>query len=173
VSPVMPLARIPAGVVVERRKAKSQWVDFVWRPVAVLPGLPEAEPWTVLEQGPETAMIYAGAADIALYRSETAMYRDNLATGEPLLWVVLRPTDIDPPYELITVTADPSEGEGYTAAGNDLVDSVPMPESIREAIEAFIAMHHVEQPFVKRKRDSADPDAMARRAPAERKGHEE
>jgi len=74
---------------------------------------------------------------------------------------------------LIIVTADPSEGEGYTAAGNDLVDSVPMPDSIREAIEAFIATHHVEQPFVKRKRDSVDPDAMARRAPAERKGQEE
>jgi Protein of unknown function (DUF3305) len=169
----MPLARIPVGVVVERRKAKSQWVDFVWRPVAVLPGLPEAAPWTVLEQGPEAAMIYAGVADVALYRSEAAMYRDNLATGEPMLWVVLRPTDIDPPYELVAVTADPSEGEGYTAAGNDLVDSVPMPEPIREAVEAFVATHHIEQPFFKRKRDSADTDAMARRAPAERKGHEE
>jgi len=173
VSAMTPASRIPVGVVVERRKAKSQWVDFVWRPVAALPGLPDASPWTVLEQGPDAAMIYAGAADVALYRSETAMYRDNLTTGEPRLWVVLRPTDIDPPYELVTVTADPSEGEGYTAAGNDLVDSVPMPEPIRFAVEAFVAAHHVEQPFFKRKRDSADPDALARRVPADRKDHEE
>jgi len=169
----MPAAHIPVGVVVERRRAKSQWVDYVWRPVAALPGLPDAPPWTVLEQGPDAAMIYAGASDVALYRSETAMYRDNLATGEPMLWIVLRPTDVDPPYELVTVTADPSEGEGYTAAGNDLVDAVPMPEPVRSAVEAFIAAHHVEQPFFKRKRDSADPDALARRTPADRKDHEE
>ena len=31
------LVRIPVGVVVERRKAMSQWADFVWQPVAVLP----------------------------------------------------------------------------------------------------------------------------------------
>ena len=172
-SPAMPAAHIPVGVVVERRRAKSQWVDYVWRPVAALPGLPDAPPWTVLEQGPDAAMIYAGASDVALYRSETAMYRDNLATGEPMLWIVLRPTDVDPPYELVTVTADPSEGEGYTAAGNDLVDAVPMPEPVRSAVEAFIAAHHVEQPFFKRKRDSADPDTLARRTPADRKDHEE
>ena len=42
------LKSIPVGVVVERRKAASQWIDFLWRPVAVLPGEPEAKPWTVL-----------------------------------------------------------------------------------------------------------------------------
>ena len=47
-SPVAPLLRIPVGVVVERRKANSPWVDFVWRPVAVLGGLPDAAPWTKL-----------------------------------------------------------------------------------------------------------------------------
>jgi uncharacterized protein DUF3305 len=173
VSPATPLARIPVGVVIERRKAKSQWVDHVWRPVAALPGLPAAAPWTVLEEGADAAMIYAGAADICLYRSEAAMYRDNLASGTPLLWIVLRPTEVDPPYELVIVTADPSEGEGYTAAGNDLVDSVPMPEPVRMAIENFIAVHHVEQPFFKRRRDVADPEALARRTPAVRKEHEE
>ena len=32
-------------------------------------------------------------------------------------------------------------------------------------IEAFVAEHHVERPFVKRKRDRADPEALARRGP--------
>jgi hypothetical protein len=40
------LMRIPVGVVVERRKAKSPWLDFLWRPVSVLPGTPSASPWT-------------------------------------------------------------------------------------------------------------------------------
>ena len=31
-----PLARIPVGVVVERRKANSEWLDVIWLPIAVL-----------------------------------------------------------------------------------------------------------------------------------------
>ena len=31
-----PLLRIPVSVVVERAKSTSQWIDYLWRPVAVL-----------------------------------------------------------------------------------------------------------------------------------------
>lgn len=37
-----------------------------------------------------------------------------------------------------------------------------MPEVLRDAIETFIAEHHVEREFVKRKRNRADPEALAR-----------
>jgi hypothetical protein len=82
-----------------------------------------------------------------------------------MLWVALRPTGVEPPYEIFGVTADPSEGEAWTESGSDLVDVVPMPPPVRTAIEAFVAEHHVERPFYKRKRDRADPEALARRAP--------
>jgi hypothetical protein len=81
------------------------------------------------------------------------------------LWVALRPTGVEPPYDLIAVTADPAEGEGFTQNGDHLVDAVPMPETVRARVEAFVAEHHVETPFVKRKRDRADPEALARRGP--------
>lgn len=158
-------ARIPVGVVAERRKAASQWIDFVWRPVAVLPGLPAAAPWTVLASGGGTTTFYAGPAEIELHRSDTGNYRDNLASGSPAIWVALRPTEGEPPYQIVVVTADPSEGEAFTETGVDLVDAVPMPDMIREVVAAFVAEHHVERPFVKRKRDRADPEALARRAP--------
>ena len=160
-----PLLRIPVGAVVERVKSTSQWIDYLWRPVAVLPGEPETTPWTRLSDDGERATFFAGSADIALYPTETGAYRDNLATGSPALWVVLRPTETDPPYRLFTVTADPSEGEAMTEAGNDLVETVPMPEPIRAAIEAFIAEHHQEHVFHKRKRDRANPEALGRRDP--------
>ena len=111
VSRAPPLVRIPVGVVIERRKAKSPWVDFVWRPVAVLPGVPDAAPWTALDGDADRTNFYGGAAEIELYRSDTSGYRDNLATGAALLWVVLRPTGLEPPYEIAAVTAEPSEGE--------------------------------------------------------------
>ena len=77
--------------------------------------------------------------------------------------MVLRPTDSEPPYDVMAVTADPAEGEAFTEAGNDLVETVPMPAIIAEAVETFIAMHHEERPFFKRQRDRANRDAPARR----------
>ena len=158
-----PLARIPVGVVVERRAATSAWIEHVWRPVGVLAGVPEVAPWTTLPGASGADTFYAGAADVELYRSETTNYRDNLATGEPSLWVVLRPTGGEPPFSLVTVTADPAEGEAFTETATDLVDAVPMPQPIAEAVAAFVAEHHVERTFEKRKRDRADPEALGRR----------
>ncbi len=164
------LARIPVGVVVERRKAASQWIDFTWRPVAVLAGQPDTPPWSVLSNDGEATTYYAGGAEIALYRTETANYRDNLA-ADSALWVVLRPTESEPPYQVFTVTADPAEGEAFTEAGADLVDSVPMPEAVRGIVAAFIAEHHVEQAPVKQSR--AERDALARRARMRTRGDDE
>jgi hypothetical protein len=160
----MALVRIPVGVVVERRKALSPWVDFLWRPVSVLAGEPAAAPWTILSSEGDVVTFYAGSATVELFRTETAGYRSNLASGTPSLWVVLRPTDAEPHHEVFAVTADPAEGEAFTETGNDLVEAVPMPGTIVEALEAFIAEHHVERPFFKRQRDRPDPDALARRS---------
>ena len=139
--------------------------------MTVLVGLPDAAPWTMLSQDAEGATFYAGAAEIALFRTETTYYRDNLASGAPVLWVALRPTGVDPPYEVFAVTADPAEGEALTGSDGDVVDVVPMPDAVRAAIEDFVAEHHVERPFYKRRRDRADPEALARRGP-QRKGPE-
>jgi hypothetical protein len=165
------LARIPVGVVVERRKAASQWVDFVWQPVAVLPGRPEAAPWTILSSEGGTTTFYAGTTEIELHRPETSSYRDNLASGTPSVWVALRLTDANPPYQVVAATVDPAEGESFTEAGTDIVDVVPMPEMIREVVADFIVEHHVERKFFKRKRDRVDPEAMARRG-VDRKGED-
>jgi hypothetical protein len=147
------LARIPVGVVVERRKAKSPWLDFLYRPVSVLVGVPTAPPWTRIGAEGDLTSFYAGDAVIELHRTETANYRDNLASGTPLLWIVLRPGSGEVGFELLCVTADPAEGEALTGAGNDLVESVPMPSSVREIVEDFVAEHHVERSFFKRERE--------------------
>jgi hypothetical protein len=161
------LARIPVGVVAERRKAKSMWAEFLWRPVSVFAGIASAPLWTLLEEGPETALFRAGQAVIELHRTETTNYRDNLAST-PTLWVVMRPVASDPPYELLAVTADPAEGETFTDAGSNLVEAVPMPPDIVETVARFIARHHVERPFVKRQRDHQTPSQRLSRRESER-----
>ena len=50
-------------------------------------------------------------------------------------------------------------------AGEQIVESLPMPEQLQDAIAAFVAEHHVERTFVKRKRDRANPDVLARGSP--------
>jgi hypothetical protein len=159
-----PLVRIPVGVVVERRKADSPWLDFVWRGMGVLPDAPETKPWTMLrDDGAGATLYYAGSATVDLYRSETARYRDNVASRTPSIWIVLSPSEGAWPYGVSAVTADPAEAEACTEAGANVVEAVPMPEAVRGAIENFVAEHHVEREFVKRKRRSADPEALARR----------
>jgi hypothetical protein len=150
------LARIPVGVLVERRKAKSVWVEFLWRPVSVFAGNASAAPWTPLDTAPETSLFYAGQAVIELHRTETANYRNNLASGAPALWVAMRAA-AERPYELIAVTADPAEGEAFTDAGSNLVETVPMPPDIVATVAGFIAEHHVERPFLKRRRQPSEP----------------
>jgi hypothetical protein len=157
------LARIAVAVVVERRRAKSPWLDFIWRPVAVLAGIPEAAPWTLLSEAEDATLFYAGEADIELYRTETTNYRSNLASGAPSLWVVLRPDASRHAYKLLAVTADPAEGEAFAAVGSELVEPVPMPAVIADVIGDFIAEHHVERRFVKRRRERAASQELGRR----------
>jgi hypothetical protein len=156
------LARIPVGVIVERRKAKSPWIDYLWRPVSVLVGTPGAAPGTAFDERPEAILFYAGLAVIELHRTEASYYRDNITSAGPSLWVALRPAASELPcselpYEVMTVTADPAEGEALTDAGNNLVEAVPMPAEIIATVRLFVARHHVERPFLKRRRTPAEP----------------
>ena len=101
-----PLTTIPVGVVVERRKAQSTWIEFTWRVVSVLAGRPDALSWSMLSEDQEAATFYAGAAEIELYRSETGNYRDNLGTGVPLLWVAHDAASGKPVYLILAMSPD-------------------------------------------------------------------
>ena len=167
-----PVVRMSVGVVVERRKARSPWIDVIWRPAAALGGSPDAAPWTELSSDGGAALFYAGQADLDLHRSETVNYRDNLASGAPSIWIALRPRIGEPPCEIAGITADPAEGECWTEPGDAIVEAVAMPEPIREAVAAFVKQHYVETIFSKRERDRADPEALGRHAPVD-KGDDE
>jgi hypothetical protein len=164
-SHIGPLVRIPVGIIVERRRATSAWTEFIWCPSAVLPGVPETPPWTVLETEADRTVFYVGAVEILLYRADSAGYQDNLRDDTPALWVTLQPSgDVERPYEVNAATADPGEGEAYSESPGNLVEALPMPETIRNILARFVAEHHVDRPFSKRQRDRANLEAMA--APA-------
>lgn len=158
----MPEISFPVGVVCERRKVDHPWVDHVWEPVAVLSDVPDVAPWTVLHQEPRIERFYIGATDLTLATTETAQYRDNLMMPPPRLWVVVREEGGEAPLTLVTVTADPMEGEAHTEPGTSIVAAVPMPLDLAGEIAAFVDANHIERPFIKRKRKKhRDGEAQA------------
>jgi hypothetical protein len=150
-----------AGLPLAKRKSHSPWLDHSWEAHAVLAEPGAAAAGASLGRAGEDQLFYGGAATLEAHTIETQFYRDNIASGAPKIWVVLRPQAGDALPDIIKVTCDPTEGEGYTETGWDIVNVAPMPEPIQLALIAFIDAHHVEQPFIKRKRDRQDPEALA------------
>lgn len=151
------------GVVVSRRAIDNPWVDHIWSPVMILAEAPETAPWSKLpDDGSGAALYYAGSALIDLYSTDTANYRDNLIMEEPRIWVALRIQSAGEELEVVKVTADPTEGEALFSAGSEVIGSVPMPADIASWVAQFVDQFHVEQTFIKRKRDRSGGRRSAR-----------
>jgi hypothetical protein len=152
------------SVVLERRVSTSQWASHLWCPVAVLPGVPEIAAGAPLGETETGTRFFAGSFPLDLHRTDTPTYRDNLATLSPRIWVCARPGHEGDMPAIVGVTADPAEGEAYTEAGSDIVEHVPMAPEIAGVVAAFVAAHHVERAFIKRRRrdwSSDEPDEQA------------
>lgn len=148
-------AEMPVGVLVEKRPAKSVWIDAVWRPVAVMPGEAPAAPWTPLAQEEDgTVRYWAGVERLVLYRGDVEAYRFNLE-GTPKIYVILRPRSGEIPYELHLVTLSPYEAQDHLDSDEDIVEALPVVPQILEFLERFVAAQPDPPAFVKRKRDKA------------------
>ncbi|WP_099865300.1 DUF3305 domain-containing protein [Pararhizobium haloflavum] len=154
----MPKVSRRVGVITVSRKPVTRWAKRGFAPSAALPDVPETEPGTRLGPAGDVESYYAGAHAITLYSGETAHYRDNLVAG-PSLWISMRP---DSATGVMIVTADPYEGEALAGDPGFVVEAVSMPAAIRDWVADFVAVHHVEHVFEKRKRRRADPDALTR-----------
>jgi hypothetical protein len=98
---------------------------------------------------------HAATLDIEIFAKETEGYRVNLQSTKPAIYVVLR-RNVDSgsvhEVEVFHVTVCPFEASQYTDMGDDIVEGVPMPPEIAAWLADFIDKHHVDVPFVKRKR---------------------
>ena len=86
-------------------------------------------------------------------------YRTNLSNLQPYVYIVMTPGEEDDAAEIVPflVTASPHEAEGYTEDSEQIVEGVPMPPEMVAWVKEFIAKHHVEVAFKKRKRKPYDP----------------
>lgn len=157
-------AVMPITVVVECRASKHPWQDEVWRPLGVLPRT-AGERGQVFASGEDWTHFHGGSLDIELFRGETEGYRNNLSQETPFVYVVLSRNEQPEgmAFEPFLATACPYEAEAYADGGDEIVEGVPMPPELVEWVRQFVAQHHVDRPFVKRKnrRDKADMGRLA------------
>ncbi|MCW3780035.1 DUF3305 domain-containing protein [Defluviimonas salinarum] len=160
----MALARasLPVGIVVRKSPGVTRWAAWAWKVTALLPGAGPAR-WRVIRREGETVEYHAATLPLDLWSSDTEGYRATLSAREPGLVVVLRSAE-DPaapmPWTPVLVTASAYEGQDYMDSGDGLIECVPMPAGLIAWIGDFVAAHHVETPFVKRRRDRARVDTV-------------
>lgn len=154
----MPREVLRIGVVARSHRPANVWAVRVLQPVAVLADWPPLTPGTLMREEAGVQTFWMGDHALTLHHGETKHYRDNLASARPSVWVALDGERV------LAVTVDPYEGEGLASDSERVVEALEMPESILKRVVAFVATHHVEEPFIKRKRV---PAAMggASRAP--------
>jgi hypothetical protein len=109
----------------------------------------------VLREDGATLEIHAATLTLELHRKETDALVQNLSAQVPSVWVGLRTGDALPGARPVpvAVTASPFEAGCHDIDEEDRVEKVAMPEGMRAWIAAFVAAHHVDERFVKRRRD--------------------
>nr|WP_043919402.1 DUF3305 domain-containing protein [Jannaschia aquimarina] len=149
---------MPMGIVLTQRPGVTRWAPLVWRATSVLPGAGPAD-WKELRREGDVAEIHAGTLTLELHGAEAEAYAHNLAARTPCLYAVMREGS-GRPQDLVLLTASPYEAQDYAESGEELVEKIPMPAAILEWVEDFVARHHVEEPFKKRRRDRKDIDVV-------------
>ena len=143
------------GVIVAREALDNPWQDHRWRVVDVILDAPPVVDWREMGRVGDTMLYHAATLPLELHRKETPAYRQNLESGEPAVWIVLRQ---DPsssghrPIEVHAVSASPHDVQAYGESELEAIQCVPMPAPLLALVEHFLSLHHVDEPFVKRQR---------------------
>lgn len=155
-------ASLTVGVITEQRPSTHPWGTDTWHPVSIIAGLTKASPLPDLPPHRRAT----GNLMLDLFRKETEGYAANLASGQPVVYVVLRdgPDGTPAPFH---VCACPFEAEAFMVGDDGLVEGVPMPPEIAAWVGAFLARHHHPEPFRKRKQKpkAASADEQFSRPP--------
>lgn len=146
---------VKLGVVLRRSPGVTAWAKWAWTATAVLAGAPQAA-WKLLRKDGDITEYHACTLDLILYVSDTEAYVHELQAEQPSVYIVMRPVgdaQCETPLEVLHVTASPYEAQDYCDSGEETVERVAMPAPVLEWVREFVAQHHVEEKFVKRRRD--------------------
>jgi Protein of unknown function (DUF3305) len=142
------------GIVLERRRIANPWQEHAWRAVAVVPGAAGIAAPRLLGEGEGWAQYHAATLDIELFPRDTEGYRCNLSQAPPVVYALWRSESEDPEGwpAVFHVTVCPYEAQDYLDGADVMVEGVRMPDAIAHWVAGYVARHHVDEPFRKRRR---------------------
>lgn len=146
--------RLRVGVLLERRHIAHPWQEYAWHAAGVIPGAPDIAGPRLLHQGEGWARYHMATLDIELFPRETEGYRFNLSQAQPVVYVLWRHEneDTEQQPEVFHVTVCPYEAQDYQDGGDVVVEAVTLPDLVAHWMRFYIARHHVDEPFEKRRR---------------------
>jgi hypothetical protein len=174
----MPPLRFPVTVIMQRTPLANRWASERWDAIAVEIEDSSSVADAGVAPGPGDAMRWrCPGHEIELHPVEAEGYYLNLSASAPTVFVLWRMAEqkdaedvAEPRARPYIVTVSYSEAARFLDAGEQ-VDAVPMPASIRAAMEAFVAVHYRPEPRKKVKRNELYEEAEARRGDSsERRG---
>jgi hypothetical protein len=179
----MPPLRFPVTVIMQRTPLANRWASERWDAIAVEIEDSSSVADAGVAPGPGDAMRWrCPGHEIELHPVEAEGYYLNLSASAPTVFVLWRMAEQDtatedaaesiaePRARPLIVTVSYNEAARFLDAGEQ-VDAVPMPASIRSAMEAFVAVHYRPEPRKKAKRNELYEDAGTRHGDgAERRG---
>ena len=143
------IVEMPVGILIRRSPGVTRWVSEIWTLAGIIPRAGPARWQSVLRDGP-VEEFHATTLMLQLHRKDTDSLIQNLTAQVPAVWVALQGAGRP---QTTHVTASPFEASFHEFDAEDRVEKVAMPEGMIRWVEAFVALHHVDEPFVKRQRD--------------------
>ena len=153
---------LQVGAVVRRTPGVTRWARDVWKPVAVVPGAPEAF-WKEMVREGEVIDYHAGTVAMELFRADVEGYLVSLNMAVPSIWIIMdRDQSGESPsgWFVSAITASAFDAQDSLDSGESIVEAVPIPESMAAWIKDFIDMHYIEEPFKKRQRNKHDIEGI-------------
>lgn len=150
---------VPVGIVIRRQPGVTRWQKWNWIVSGVLLGAGPAD-WRVLRAEGDVVEYHAGTVPLELHGADAEAYDHNLKARIPSVYVVMRQGEGDAPFDILLATASPYEAQDYTDSGEELVEKVAMPPAMLAIVQRFVAEHHEDEEFVKRKRDKKRVDLV-------------
>ena len=161
--------RVNVDIVMERVPIASRWATESWRPSAVLPcadAPPDGDVRCLGDDAAGTRWRLPGYT-IELHPTEAEGYFLNLTSPAPCVFVMWRMQEDGPapPARPVLVTVSYNEA-GRLLDGGERVDTVALPDALRDWMRPFVAEHYKPEPRKKHKRnDPFKEGAFVRDAP--------
>lgn len=150
------------SLIFERLASSHPWLDWEWKVAGMMP-VADADitrSARILEKGNAVTRWLGEPSRVDLHRSDVDAYVYNLTSPQASVYAVAHEREDSVAEGLVwrthLVTLSSYEAEEYAAGDDALIGKLPIPDDVREWLEAFVALHFKDEPFRKRRRDRLD-----------------